>query len=316
MESDSNKNPLININNDDEIDFKELVLVIWNRKFFVLSVVTFFSIIAIIYSLALPNIYQSRALLSPMEGQGGINQTIGNYSGIASFAGINLPSQDSDSNAVKSIQKLNSLSFFSEHILPNIFLPDLMAIDSWDRDSNKILYDENIYNDSTKAWVRDFKSTQTQTPSAQEAFSIFIKDNLYVSKDMDTGFVTIAIKHQSPYIAKQWTEIIVDQLNNFFRTKDKAEAQAAVAFLNMQIAQTSFAEIKQVIAELIQQKTQQLALIEVSEFYVFEYLDPPAVMEQKSEPKRSLICILGAFIGGFLGVFIVILRHFAFKENS
>ena len=84
----------------------------------------------------------------------------------------------------------------------------------------------------------------------------------------------------------------------------------------MQIAQTSFAEIKQVIAELIQQKTQQLALIEVSEFYVFEYLDPPAVMEQKSEPKRSLICILGAFIGGLLGVIIVILRHHAFKEDS
>ena len=62
MESDSIKNPVIN--NDDEIDFKELVLVIWKRKFFVLSVVAFFSITAIIYSLALPNIYQSRALLS------------------------------------------------------------------------------------------------------------------------------------------------------------------------------------------------------------------------------------------------------------
>ena len=275
-----------------------------------------FSLIAIIYSLALPNIYQSRALLSPMEGQGGINQALGNYSGIASFAGINLPTQDSDSNAVKSIQKLNSLSFFEENILPNIFLPDLMAIESWDRTSNDISYNKKIYNDTTQTWVRDIKYPQTQMPSAQESFRVFIKDNLFVSKDMDTGFVTIAIKHQSPFIAKEWTEIIVNQLNDFFRKKDKAEAQAAVAFLNIQIAQTSFAEIKQVIAELIQQKTQQLALIEVSKFYVFEYLDPPAVMEQKSEPKRSLICILGAFIGGFLGVFIVILRHYAFNKNS
>tara|TARA_X000000368_G_scaffold418659_1_gene419264 strand:+ start:112 stop:1056 length:945 start_codon:yes stop_codon:yes gene_type:complete len=314
MESNLNKSAILNA--DDEIDFKELFQLIWQKKWFVLSITGLFSLIAIIYSLALPNIYQSRALLSPMEGQGGINQALGNYSGIASFAGINLPTQDSDSNAVKSIQKLNSLSFFEENILPNIFLPDLMAIESWDRTSNDISYNKKIYNDTTQTWVRDIKYPQTQMPSAQESFRVFIKDNLFVSKDMDTGFVTIAIKHQSPFIAKEWTEIIVNQLNDFFRKKDKAEAQAAVAFLNIQIAQTSFAEIKQVIAELIQQKTQQLALIEVSKFYVFEYLDPPAVMEQKSEPKRSLICILGAFIGGFLGVFIVILRHYAFNKNS
>ena len=315
MESNLNKSAILNT--DDQIDFKELFQLIWQKKWFVLSVTGLFSLIAIIYSLALPNIYQSRALLSPMEGQGGgINQALGNYSGIASFAGINLPAQDSDSNAVKSIQKLNSLSFFEENILPNIFLPDLMAIESWDRTSNSISYNRKIYNDTTQTWVRDIQYPQTETPSAQESFRVFIKDNLFVSKDMDTGFVTIAIKHQSPFIAKEWTEIIVNQLNDFFRKKDKAEAQAAVAFLNIQIAQTSFAEIKQVIAELIQQKTQQLALIEVSKFYVFEYLDPPAVMEQKSEPKRSLICILGAFIGGFLGVFIVILRHYAFNKNS
>ena len=80
-------------------------------------------------------------------------------------------------------------------------------------------------------------------------------------------------------------------------------------YLNIQMAQTSFAEIKLVIAQLLQQKMQQLALVEANNFYVFDYIDPPAVMEQKSEPGRALICIIGAFLGAFLSIIIVLFRH-------
>ena len=250
MENNNHKNTALNY--DAEIDFKELFQIIWDSKILVSSITFIFMVIAILYSLLQPNIYQSNALLSPMESQGGLSSALGNYGGIATIAGINIPSQDSDSNAVKSIKKLNSLSFFSENILPNIFLPDLMAIQSWDSVSNVNSYDEDIYDASKQTWVRDYQYPQNQIPSAQEAFKIFMKEHLSVDKDIDTGFVTISIKHQSPFVAKNWTEVIVDQLNDFYRIKDKAEAEAAIAFLNMQISQTSYSEIKQVIAELIQ----------------------------------------------------------------
>lgn len=308
----SNKKNISSID-DDEIDFIELFRVIWQGKWYVIFVTTTISILAIIYSLSLPNIYHSKALLSPVSNQSGLNQALGNYSTIANIAGINLQ-QNSDTNAIKSLEKLNTLSFFEENILPNIFLPDLLAVESWNQGTNKIIYNKEIYDQAEQIWVRDAKYPRTKKPSAQEAFKVFLKNNLLVSKDIETGFVSIGIKHQSPFIAKKWTEIIVDQLNDSYRKKDKAEAHAAIAFLNIQMVQTSFAEIKQVIAELIKQKTQQLTLIEVSEFYVFEYLDPPAVMENKSEPKRSLICIFGAFIGVVLGMFLVTFRHYAFDR--
>ena len=64
-----------------------------------------------------------------------------------------------------------------------------------------------------------------------------------------------------------------------------------------QIAKTNLAEVKQVLASLLQQEIQKLTLIQASEFYVYEYIDPPVVMEYKSEPKRALICILGLLLG-------------------
>jgi len=80
------------------------------------------------------------------------------------------------------------------------------------------------------------------------------------------------------------------------------------------MALTSYTEIKQVVAQLLKQKMQQLTLIEANEFYVFSYLDQPAVPKEKIEPTRSSICILGTIFGFMLGVLIVLVRGY-FKED-
>ena len=103
-------------------------------------------------------------------------------------------------------------------------------------------------------------------------------------------------------------------INSFYREKDKTEAEKAVNYLNNQIRKTNLAEIKEVIANLLQQETQKLTLIEASEAYVFDYIDPPAVMEKKIAPTRSKICIIGALLGGIFGVLIVLLRHYFFRK--
>ena len=113
------------------------------------------------------------------------------------------------------------------------------------------------------------------------------KQKYKVIEDEASGFVTIKVKHQSPIIANAWTELIVDQINDFFRAKDKLEAQAAMDYLNIQMAQTSFAEIKLVIAQLLQQKMQQLALIETNEFYVFSYLSTTVAIHSASATISS-----------------------------
>ena len=126
----------------------------------------------------------------------------------------------------------------------------------------------------------------------------------------------MSTKHQSPLVAKEWNELLINEVNSFYRQKDKSESQKALVYLNKQIASANLSEIKQVIAELMQQETQKLALVEVKQFYVFDYIDPPAVMEQKSEPKRALICIFFAIFGGILSIILLLLRHYIFRKKS
>ena len=297
-----NNNPIVNNNiiSDDEIDLRQLLKVVWDGKIIIIAITTFFSIAAVIYSLSLPNIYQSKALLSPVGEQVSSNQSMNNLGGLASLAGIDISNQGGG-NSVNAIEKLRTLSFYKDNILPNIFLPDLMAIKSWDADNNIINYNESLFNTEQQTWA--------EIPSPQESYKVFMSV-LEFSKNFDTGFVSISVKHQSPHIAKEWTELIVNQLNDFFRAKDKREAQAAMDFLNLQIAQTSFTEIKQVIAQLLQQKMQTLTLIEANKLYVFSYLDPPVVMEEKSEPQRALICILYAVFGFMISIIIVFIKYY------
>jgi LPS O-antigen subunit length determinant protein (WzzB/FepE family) len=311
-EAYSNKHPN---DFDDEIDLRELFYVLLEGKWIIVSLTAFVSIIGVIYSLSLPNMYQSNTLLVPVNSSNSISGALGSYSGLAGLAGISLPSGGDEGNSAKAIQKISSLSFFENNILPNIHLPDLMAVKSWNSKTNIMAFDESIYDMSSNTWIKGLSYPQQQIPSAQQSFQVFKTAHLSLIEDKKYGFITLSIKHQSPFIAKEWVELIVNEVNAFYRQKDKLESEKAVSYLNQQILVTSLSEIKQVLAQLLQEETKKLTLIEAKQHYVFDYIDPPAVMEQKSEPNRGLICILSALLGGMLSVLFVLIRHYAIKQK-
>ena len=312
QESHKNKHPS---DFDDEIDLRELFYVLLEGKWIIVSLTAFVSIIGVIYSLLLPNIYESKAMLVPVNSSSGISGALGSYSGLAGLAGISLPPVGDEGNSAKAIQKISSLSFFENNILPNIHLPDLMALKSWNSKTNTLAFDESIYDTSSNTWIRDYSYPQQQIPSAQESFEEFKTAHLSLSEDKKSGFITISIKHQSPFVAKQWAELVVNKVNAFYRQKDKSDSEKAVNYLNQQISMTGLSEIKQVLAQLLQEEIKKLTLIEANQYYVFDYIDPPAVMEEKSEPKRALICILGVILGGMLSILFVLIRHYAIKQK-
>ena len=313
QEAHSNKHPN---DFDDEIDLRELFYVLLEGKWIIVSLTAFISIVGVIYSLSLPNIYESKAMLVPVNSSSGISGALGSYSGLAGLAGISLPSGGDEGNSAKAIQKISSLSFFENNILTNIYLPDLMAVKSWNSKTNIVAFDENVYEANTNSWVRDYSYPRQQIPSAQESFAVFKKKHLALSEDKKSGFNTLSIKHQSPFVAKQWAELIINEVNSFYRQKDKSESEKSVSYLNQQISMTGLSEIKQVLAKLLQEETKKLTLIEANQFYVFDYIDPPAVMELKSEPKRALICILSALLGAILSALLVLIRHYTFSKKT
>ncbi len=302
---------------DGEIDLREIFFVLDQGKRFIAYVSAVLVSIGIIYSLFLPNIYQAEAMLAPVdESSSLLSGALSQYSGIAGLAGISLPTEESGSDSKKAIKLINSLYFFENHIMPNIFLPDLMAIESWDDKKNTIIYDDSVYQKNSNSWVRNFSFPQKLIPSAQESYEVFKDENLSILEETKTGYVTLSIKHQSPHIANNWVEIIFEEVNSFYREKERETSEKAVIYLNEKISSTSLSEIREVTASLLQKEIQKLTLIEANNDFVFEYVYPSTIMEEKSEPNRFLIIFLFLLFGVLSGMIIVLSRFYFSKEKN
>ena len=59
----------------------------------------------------------------------------------------------------------------------------------------------------------------------------------------------------------------------------------------------------------------RLMMVEANEDYIFKMLDSPVAPEMKSEPRRSLIVILGTILGAMLSIFGVIAFDY-FKKTT
>jgi uncharacterized protein involved in exopolysaccharide biosynthesis len=188
-----------------------------------------------------------------------------------------------------------------------------MAVESWDVRSGGIIFDSASYDAASKTWVREVEVPKLPTPSAQEAHKAF-SEILGVAQDKQTGYVTVSIEHQSPVVAAQWVNWLVEDVNAAVKAQDVAEAEKSIEYLREQVTNTSLADLQAVFFDLIQSQTETVMLAEVRQEYVFKTIDPAVVPEEKSKPSRALICVLGTLLGGMLGVVIVLIRHYARSE--
>ena len=310
-----NNDPLIqNPYPDDEIDLKELFMVLWGGKWLISAVTGLAAAISVVVALSLPNIYTASALLAPAESSGGgLSGLMKQYGGLASLAGVSLPGGEEGSRAQLGIQLMKSRAFIGDFVERRDVLPELMAVESWDPGSGDVVFDPESYDAASKTWVRDVEPPESPSPSAQQAHKAF-SAVLGVSQDKQTGYVTVSIEHQSPIVAAQWVNWLVEDVNAVVKAQDVSEAEKSIEYLKQQVANTSLADLQAMFFELIQSQTETVMLAEVRPEYVFKTIDPAVIPEEKSKPSRASICVLGTLLGGMLGVVIVLIRHYARSE--
>ena len=288
-------------NNQFDIERSELFSVIWSRKLLISFITSLFAIGSVLYAISLPNIYSSYGVLAPAQGKNAASSLLNQYSGMASLAGISLGSNNTDRSS-EAIERMRSYDFFSEIILPEINYENLVAVEAWELSSNTIIYDDQVFNNNNKKWVNGM-------PSYQDGYEIF-NDILDIYQDKKTFFISISIKHKSPYISKSWTELVIKKINSSMRDIERNNTSKSVEFLNNQIKKVSYSEIREAIASIQETQIRSLMLIESNEDYIFKTLNTPIVPEKKSEPKRSIIAILGTILGFFISLAIVLVHHF------
>ena len=290
------------------ISLSRLIDDLWSGKWTIVGFTVFAAIASIVVSLMIPNYYRSSMLLAPTENQssGGIAALASQYSGFASFAGIDLSAGNSDQVAL-GLEVLQSRKFLTDFIERRKILVELIAGKGWDPESELLIIDSDIYDLGAEEWVRDVSPPLQMIPSSQEAVEAF-GEILSVSRDKNTGFVTISVEFLSPTLARDWTRWLVEDVNEVMMTHDVQIAQETIEYLSEQIESTSLTGLQQVFFKLIEEQTKVIVLAEVTDEYLLRTIDPAVSPEKKSKPFRSLIVIIATFLGGFAGVLTHLIR--------
>ncbi|EHK3903555.1 LPS O-antigen length regulator, partial [Vibrio parahaemolyticus] len=278
----------------DEIDLRELFGALWKGKWIIIATTFIFAIGSVLYALSLPNIYKADALLAPAESSngGGLSKMAGQLGGLAALAGVNLGAGESSQTDL-AVQVMKSRQFVEAFINKHDLLVPLMAATDWDLTNNKLILDEELFNPNTGEWLREPNGLRGSTPTAQEAFEVFNKEVLSISQDKESGLYTVSVKYYSPYVAQQWVNWLIEDINKVMRERTIAETSQNLAYLNTQLQKTSVADMQSTFYKLIEEQTKSLMLAEVQEEFVFKVLDPAVVPELKNSPSRAIICIAG-----------------------
>jgi len=285
----------------EEIDLKEVLIIIWKHKVFIAIFVSIITILSIVYALSKPNEYKVYTLLAPREQSKGAN------------SGSN--SEITPDQAFQSL--INDYTFMKNFIQKYKIAQKL---------SSKKLESGYVFamnNDSIYKFFHSKEDTTEPTQKKTSFFNIYksLKGSFSVSTDKKTGLITISFTGPN----REFNYFV---LNKFLKEATKFLVKKNLKDLNSQINryQLEFTkddiklklEFIQLVSNLIKQKV----YINTSKYYKVKVIISPFIpdVKDKVKPKRALIVMVAfiiSFISSvFLVFFIELIKSFKNKEES
>lgn len=294
---------------ENEIDISEVLKVLFKEKIIIFITSAVVALSSIFYALSLTNYYKSEALMSVRDG-GSANTP--QFSSAASMLGITIATANDKSMEI--IELIKSRKFLKRLLEFEKVLPSIMAAESYDLESKKLSFDSDVYIANTNTW-KDKKGMKSLTPpSYLEAHAIYLNELLTITFDRQTGLIVMDIVHISPIFAKEFLDLIINEVNNILRKKDLEESEQALDYLKLQLGSTSLVAIQRSINYLIEDHLKVRTMANMYEDYLFVVIDPPYIPEKIINNSKRSIVIFSTIFGALLGSFFVLFRYYS-KKN-
>jgi LPS O-antigen subunit length determinant protein (WzzB/FepE family) len=271
---------------DDVFDLVALWNVLWLGKWPIIATTFLFTVASVILAISLTEWYRAEVLLAPSDASA-VPAIGGQLGGLAALAGVSSGGGES----AEALAILRSRDFARDFI-EEFNLLEVFFADDWDEQTGKWrIPDEDDW------------------PDQRDAIKFFHEDVLSVSEAFDTGLVTLAIEWTDPAIAAEWAMVLVERLNHRVRQRALLEAETNVAYLQGELTRTNIVTLQQAIGRLLEAEMQKLMLARGNEEFAFRIIDSAEIPKERSRPRRALIVMTGAILGGLLGVLFVVLRR-------
>lgn len=228
-------------------------------------------------------LYRSETVILPLtddESGAQLARFSGQFGGLASLAGISLPSSSSSAASLATLRSKGLIERFveGEGLMPILFSSD------WD--------------DAAGAWSGD-------PPTIEDAVKLFDEKVRTVFEDKDSGLVVLRIDWSDPARAADWAAKLVALADSELRQRTIEESRASMLFLERELGGTSVVAVQQAIYGLMERETKKIMLANARPEYAFRIIDSPRVPDFDDSIWPDPLLVLGASF--LFGVAVVLL---------
>ena len=181
-------------------------------------------------------------------------------------------------------------------------LPALLAVESYDVASKKLVFDSKLYDAANKKWL-------IPKPNYLEAYPYYMKGQYSYYHDT-RRIIDMELEHISPIFAKEFLDSIIREGDKVLREFDMQVSNDSLEYLNTEISATNLLNIKSSINQMILSQLQTKMTTQIGYNYVVKPIDPPFLPLAPNRPSRSFINLVGLLGGLVAGIVLALARRY------
>lgn len=288
------------------IDFRALFLSVKQHRVLVAATPLVFFLLAVGYLHVATYKYTVELMVTPV--QDSAQSANGQLGGLMNLAGLPFSLDSTGSEFLLYIKGIKSrvaadVLVERQEILRQIFE------DEWSEEEKKWV--------NSNRWVQFVESGlkslfgapffDWKPPDAGRLHE-YLEKRISVSNDLDDGYITIAMDHKDPEVAKSILTAVHLAIDGELRRQALERTGAYIVYLTKKLEIVRVEEYRRALVEAIanQEKTRMMASSDVS--YVAKTFGGPVASVEPTTPSPVFFIILSIVGGAFFGIVIAILK--------
>ncbi len=298
---------------DDEIDLLEVFATLWGGKYLIACFAAIFLSLASVFLWNAERKYTVSYTLTSVSSEGS-SPSLAGLGGLASLAGVSLPS--SDGGDVAEYKALLRSEEVASALMKNDRLISLIFTSEWNPAGS--FFEAPPHSDIGRVvqsvkYLLTGEAAPEYTPPNAPRLAKWLVEVIQVSEDRDTGFLTLSAETADPELAKYVMQEITDATDAIIKDRFIESAAGTVEFYQSKLSSARAREHREALAQLIAQEEQKLMLASKGDYFVMEPLTYPTVSLEPTSPKSPLVLALAIVLGLFAGAAISLIKK-AFKN--
>ena len=294
-------------NVDDEIDFKQLFSTLWAGKLLIFAATCVFLFLGIIYLRGMAQTHSVSITYKPLNEQGaGVN--IGGFGGIASFAGVGLPSTSNSDFDI--FRHLITSEEVADEVFKNTELIKKLFSNEFDKLSGTFKMTSSGKVASIVQYIKSSISGQDilpYQPPNPARLVLMVKTSFSATVHNKSGFLTLLTQTSRPQVIVQLMEATIAAADGLLQTRYTQSASKSLKFLQKKLKQAKSREHREALAKLIVGEEKKLMLASTGQNFAVEQISRPEISLHPTSPKASFILTTSAVFGLFFGMALTLL---------